>query len=174
MITARGVLMKTLIVYDSVYGNTEQIAKAIAGAIAPLTEVTMCQAAQATPATLEGVDLLIAGAPTHGGRPSPAMQTFLNQIPAGALNKVRVTAFDTRISAEGKGIGLRILMKLLGYAAERMAGTLQRKGGRLAQPPAGFIVDGKEGPLKAGELERAAQWAQGIQRTTGTLQYATG
>jgi flavodoxin I len=152
--------MKTLIVYDSVYGNTEKIAKTIADTIAPVDEVTLLQAGETSPATLETVDRLIVGSPTHGGRPSPTMQAFLNKIPAHALDNVAVTAFDTRISAEGKGFGLRILMRLLGYAAGRIAASLQAKGGRLALPPAGFIVEGKEGPLQAGELERAAAWAR--------------
>jgi flavodoxin I len=158
--------MKTLVVYDSVYGNTAQVAKAIAGAVAPSDEVALLQATEATPSALAGVDLLIVGAPTHGGRPSPTMQTFLNQIPAGTLNNVGVTAFDTRVSTEDKGFGLRILMRVLGYAAERIAGALQRKGGQLAQTPAGFIVEGKEGPLREGELARAATWAEGIRRAT--------
>jgi hypothetical protein len=96
------------------------------------------------------------------------MQAFLNQLPANALNHVGVTAFDTRV--EGKGIGLRILMSLLGFAAGRIAGSLQRKGGQLTTPPEGFIVEGKEGPLKSGELERAVDWAKRIQHASNELQ----
>jgi flavodoxin len=160
--------MKTFVIYDSLYGNTEKIAQAIAGAIGPANDVQLLRASEASPATLAAVDLLVVGAPTHGGRPSPGMQAFLNQIPANALNRVGVTAFDTRV--EGKGIGLRILMSLLGFAAGRIASTLQRKGGKLASPPEGFTVEGKEGPLKSGELERAAEWAKSIQRANNKLQ----
>ncbi len=52
--------------------------------------------------------------------------------------------------------------RLFGYAAGRIADSLKAKGGNLAPPPEGFIVKGNEGPLKEGELERAAGWAKGI------------
>jgi hypothetical protein len=51
-------------------------------------------------------------------------------------------------------------MKMGGYAAPRIARALEKKGGNLAAPPEGFFVEDKEGPLKAGELERAAGWAK--------------
>jgi hypothetical protein len=44
----------------------------------------------------------------------------------------------------------------------RIANNLKGKGGNLVAPPEGFFVTGKEGPLKEGELERAAGWAKGI------------
>jgi hypothetical protein len=65
-----------------------------------------------------------------------------------------VTSFDTRNGTH--------LAKLFGYAAGRIAAILEEKGGSLAVPPEGFIVDGKEGPLKKGELERSGLWAKEI------------
>ncbi|MCL4861392.1 MAG: flavodoxin family protein [Caldilineaceae bacterium] len=151
--------MNTMVVYDSLYGNTEKVAQAIAGAMPPFGAVRALRVGEANLTALESTDLLIVGSPTHGGRATPAIQEFINKIPAGGLKTVRVIAFDTRISAEDKGIGLRFLMRLLGYAAGRIANRLRAKGGSLAAPPAGFIVEGKEGPLKEGELERATAWA---------------
>ncbi len=55
-----------------------------------------------------------------------------------------------------------IIAKLFGYAAGHIADSLKAQGGHIAAPPEGFIVDGKEGPLKQGELERAARWAKAI------------
>lgn len=151
--------MKTGVVYGSMYGNTEKVARAIAGAITASDGVTALRAGEANPADMESAGLLIVGSPTQGGRATPAIQEFISKIPAGGLENVRVTAFDTRFSAQEKGIGLRLLMGLLGYAAGRIANSLQAKGGSLAAPPEGFIVEDKEGPLKEGELERAAGWA---------------
>jgi hypothetical protein len=37
-----------------------------------------------------------------------------------------------------------------------------KKGGELVFPPEGFLVKKSEGPLKDGELERAAEWAKGL------------
>jgi len=66
-----------------------------------------------------------------------------------------VTAFDTRLPTR--------LVGIFGYAAARIADSLKRNGGTLIAPPEGFFVKGKEGPLKEGELERAAGWAKEIE-----------
>ena len=144
--------MKTLVIYDSVYGNTEQIARTIGGAIAG--EVQGLRAGEANPSEVQGVDLLLVGAPTQGGRPTPAARDFLDQIPAQALNGVRVAAFDTRIPAKWAAI--------FGYAARGIARRLKKKGRTLVAPPEGFFVSGAEGSLLDGELERAANWAKEI------------
>ena len=142
--------MKALVVYDSVYGNTEKIAKAIGGAIAG--EVKVLRPGEVNPSDLASLNLLIVGSPTQGGKATQAIKELLNRIPADALKNVNVATFDTRFSTR--------LVKLFGYADGRIADILKDKGGRLAAPPQGFIVKGKEGPLKEGELERAALWAK--------------
>jgi len=150
--------MKALVVYDSLYGNTEKISKAVASAVGGEAK----PAGKVDSSELRGLDLLVAGSPTHGGRPSPGMQSFLNKIPENALNGVKVAAFDTRFEKSGHGIGLRLLMTMVNFAAPRIAKALESKGGKLVAEPEGFIVSGKEGPLKKGELERASSWAKGI------------
>jgi hypothetical protein len=83
-------------------------------------------------------------------------------LPSGSLRGVKVAAFDTRVAvAEGPAI-LKFFVKLFGYAAEPMAKQLVKKGGTQAMEPAGFIVEGTEGPMCEGELERAAAWAARI------------
>lgn len=156
--------MKALVVYDSVYGNTERIAKAIAEAMGSPGEVEVLRAGEANSSKLESLDLLIVGSPTHGGRPTPAIRVFLSKIPTDALRSVAAASFDIRFSAKDQGVGIRMLMRIFGYAAGRIAYSLKRKGAYLAKPPEGFIVEGKEGPLKQGELGRAAAWARGILR----------
>jgi flavodoxin I len=146
--------MKALIVYDSVYGNTEKIARAIAEAITPSGEVRVLRAGEANPSELASVDLLIVGSPTHGGRATPAIQDLLNKVPGLSPQDINVAAFDTRRSTK--------LVAVFGYAAGRIAGKLKTKGGVLIAPPEGFFVTGTRGPLKEGELERAASWAKGI------------
>jgi flavodoxin len=146
--------MKALIVYDSVYGNTEKIARAIAEAITPYGEVKVLRVAEANPSELKTIDLLIVGSPTHGGRPTQAIRDLLNKVPGGSLQGIIVAAFDTRLSTK--------LVGVFGYAAGRIAGNLKRKGGTLIASPEGFFVKGSKGPLKERELERTAGWAKGI------------
>jgi len=145
--------VKALIVYDSVYGNTEKIARAIAEAITPSYEVKVLRVGEANPSELAPTDLLIVGSPTHAGRPTPAIQDLLNKVPKLSQG-INVAAFDTRIPTK--------LVKVFGYAAGRIARNLKGKGGTLIAPPVGFFVTASKGPLKEGELERAAGWAKGM------------
>jgi len=144
--------MKALIVYDSVYGNTEKIARSIGGAITG--EIKVLRIGEVNPSELEPVDLLIVGSPTYGGRPTPATLDFLNNILESAVKGMSVAAFDTRLSAKW--------VKIFGYASGKIAGSLKAKGGTLILSPEGFFVKGAKGPLKEGELERAASWAKEI------------
>ncbi len=158
--------MKALVVYDSAYGNTQRVAEAIAATLA--VEATHSRAAAA--GELEGIDLLVAGSPTQGGRPTKVFQEYLRTIPNGRLDGVAVAAFDTRIPAADSGLPLRLLMNLIGYAAPRIAADLKRKGGRQVIAPEGFVVEGKEGPLREGELERARGWAKQLQETIASVE----
>lgn len=142
--------MNSVILYDSWYGNTEQIARAMADGIGH--GVQRCKVAYATHLELDDIDLLLIGAPTHGGVASPAMNEYLQGLPAGALNGVRVATFDTRVGLSW--------IRFLGYASRRLARTAERKGAVLVAEPMGFYVRGKEGPLRAGEAERAKAWAK--------------
>jgi len=155
--------MKAMVVYDSVHGNTEQVAQAVARALGSPEEVETLRVTEVDVGQLADLDILIVGAPTHAFQPSPAAKTFLKSIPIGALEGVRVAAFDTRISVEDTDSAiLSFMIKLFGYAAKPIGDRLKRKGGDLALPPEGFFVEGTEGPLREGELERAAEWAKPI------------
>lgn len=155
--------MRTLVVYDSVFGNTEHVARAIGDALGTAGEVRVVRVTEVQPGQLAGVDLLIVGSPTRGFRPTPATTNWLKSIPAGSLQGVRVAAFDTRIPMGSNVPGfLRLMVRIFGYAAHPIADRLVKKGGTLAVPPEGFLVTGTEGPLQEGELERAADWARQI------------
>ena len=158
--------MKALVVYDTFFGNTQQIAEAIGAALAEAlgaeAEVHTLRVTDVQPEHLAGVGLLIVGSPTRGGRPSPAMSAWLKALPAHSLTGVRVAAFDNHMSLEGAPGLLRVLVKLLGYADTRIANKLQKKGGMLTPLTEGFRVVASKGPLKEGELARAAEWAEQI------------
>ena len=147
-----GCAVKVLIVYDSLYGNTEEIARAIGGAITG--DVKVLRVGEVNPSELKGFDLLIIGSPTQGGGPTPSIKDFLNKIPELSLQGINIAVFDTRMTTKFVGI--------FGYAAGRIAGSLKGKGSTLAVPPEGFFIKGTQGPLKEGELERAVAWAKAI------------
>lgn len=155
--------MKILIAYDSFFGNTEQIAFAIGNALGPYGQVETFRVNEIKPEQLIGLELLIVGSPTRVFKATKATNKLLSNISSNGLEGVKVVAFDTRIStADVNSRLLNILVRLFGYAANPIADKLVKKGGDLIIPPEGFFVKDSEGPLKDGELERAADWAKKI------------
>jgi flavodoxin len=159
-------MVKYLVIYDSLFGNTEKIARAIGETLVIAGESSILRVGVVKMDTLEGVELMIVGSPTQGFRPTEAMKAFLKAIPDNQLKGIKVAAFDTRFTPNNinKTPVLPYFVKIFGYAAEPIAKALQNKSGKLVISPEGFYVDGKEGPLVEGELERAVTWARNIIR----------
>jgi len=156
--------MKVLIVYDSVFGNTEKIAQVIGNAMGSQAEVNILRVGNVKQENLRGLDVLIVGSPTRAFKPTKEIINFLNGFPKNGLKGVKVAAFDTRftMSAIEESRVLPFLVRLFGYAAKPISNRLKKKGGELIISPEGFFVEGVEGPLKEGEIERAASWAKEI------------
>jgi flavodoxin len=156
--------MKSIVVYDSLYGNTERIAQAIGNALCSPEEASVVQVEKMKTEQLAGIILLVVGSPTQQFKPTAAMSSFLKRIPKNGLKGIKVAAFDTRltISEIEKSPPLPFFVRIFGYAAERIANHLQKKGGELIVPGEGFYVEGMKGPLMDGELERASNWAYGL------------
>jgi hypothetical protein len=114
---------------------------------------------------LTGLDLLGVGSPTRGFRPTEGISKLLNSLPKNHLARVKLADFDTRIllgTIDSKA--LRFLVDKGGYAASTIAKTLEKKGGMRIAAPEGFLVTGEQGPLKEGELERAAAWDEALSK----------
>lgn len=152
--------MKTLVIYDSQFGNTEKVARAIGDGLTGEIEVSHVN--QTNMANLSSYDMIIVGSPTQGGKPTMAVQNFLNNIIPESLRNIKITSFDTRFSEQDSNFALKLLMKTIGYAAPKIAKLLESKGGQSVIAPEGFIVTGKKGPIKDGELERAKNWGRQI------------
>ncbi|MEL7648662.1 MAG: nitric oxide synthase [Sedimentibacter sp.] len=151
--------MKTLIVYDSVFGNTKNVALAMEESLKENGEAAAVHVGKFHLGLLEGVGVLVVGSPTRGFKPTKEIAGFLDKIPAGRLGGMKVMAFDTR--SDVKKIDNKILnfmVKRFGYAAEPIGDKLVKKGGKLAKSPEGFIVSDTEGPMVDGEIERAKNW----------------
>ena len=162
--------MKAVVVYESLWGNTAAIARAIAAGLGP--DAQALSTAEATPEALAGAGLLVAGSPlfafqlptdkireTIRGKAAtfpappdlshPALRTWLESLPHGTG---RAAAFETRLWWSPGGATGAILKALKTAGYEPLA-----RGKR-------FRVAGMTGPLKAGELERARDWGQRLAR----------
>lgn len=163
--------MRAIVVYESLWGNTATIARAIAEGIGP--DARPLTTDEATPAVVAEADLIVAGAPVLGFRlPSdsirasiatsereapappdlshPSMRTWLAGLPAGHAG---AAAFETRFrwSPGGATGGIESGLKGAGY---RPMAKAQK-----------FVVTGKYGPLRAGEAERARRWGEELARS---------
>ncbi len=154
---------KCIIVYDSVFGNTEKIALAISGVLNSVVQTEAIPVSKVLLDNLYGVKLLVIGSPTRSFRPTEAITRFLKSLSKEQVQDLNAAAFDTRIDLRTIESGaLRFIVSKGGYAARTIAKELTSKGARLVVPGEGFLVSGEQGPLKEGELERAAEWARNI------------
>ena len=161
--------MATLVVYESWFGTTRELAQAIAAELHRHGEVSLLSVDDPAP-PLEGFELLVVGAPTHAhglssaatrdaaleqansaGEVGAGMRGWLQQLPPGAGRRAAV--FDTRFE---------LPRLLVGSAARGVAKRLSRRGYELVVAPESFFVLGTPAELKAGELERAAAWARSL------------
>lgn len=156
--------MKSMVVYDSEFGNTRELAVAIAGQLEADGSVQIESVREEQPPVLpDDLKLLVIGGPTQVHRVSPLLRKWLDAIPSYSLDGVEAAAFDTRIP------GARWLT---GAASKGIAKALRRTGATLVAPPESFVVQGREGPLAEGELQRGRAWAANIISHTNTRSVA--
>jgi flavodoxin len=145
--------MKTLVLYDSAYGNTEQIARAIAKGLETAAAVEVMPVDEACRDVFANVDLLVVGSPTQKWSSTPAIKAFLESSPGTLLDGLPTAVFDTRFHQSGW---------ITGSAAKSLAKLLRQHGVSLILPPESFFVADSQGPLEEGELERAEAWGRAI------------
>jgi flavodoxin len=90
--------MKALVIYDSFFGNTEQIAYSIRDSLG--SNVEALRVGDVEPEQISGLEYLIVGSPIRAFKPTKAITTFLKKMPGGSLRGVNVAAFDTRMDKE--------------------------------------------------------------------------
>ncbi|GAB3744080.1 flavodoxin family protein [Amycolatopsis oliviviridis] len=163
--------MRAMVVYESMFGNTEQVAKAVGAGLAPYAEVSVVNVDDVEDVT--ETDLLVVGGPTHvHGMSWPSSRTeaarqAMDDVRSGtglrewlgALNRKSggrpVATFDTRLEKP------RWLTGSAAVGAER---RLRRLGFGPLVPPESFFVemDEQRTVLRAGELDRAREWGAAL------------
>ena len=147
--------MNALVVYHSEFGNTRQVAEAIAEAFDHAGTARTVSAEQLDAADLQGADLVVMGTPTHKMNLPQAVRPVFEQLPRRSLRGVPVAAFDTSYKMPA------LLARFT--AAKRVDRKLRKLGGkRLVRPETFHVHHHHEGPLYDGEVERAKTWAEAI------------
>lgn len=174
--------MRTVIVYESMYGATHALAERMGEALRPHGRVDVVPVGAATHEVLDGADLVLVGGPTHvhgmttprtrhaaieaAAKPDatvepdpdaegPGLRDWFDGLEGGATP---AAAFDTRM--HGPAI-------LMGRASRGIDRRLGKQGFTRVADPESFLVD-KDGRLTDGETDRAAAWAVSVAGTTGT------
>lgn len=165
--------MRAMVVYESMFGSTRQVAEAVAAGLGEAAEVQVTRADSVPAGALEDVDLVVVGGPTHarsmprpgtrrgapdylrrpgndltlepGADTAPGVREWIAALPGVQFT---AAAFDTRVDMSPI---------LTGRASRAIARALARKGARMLLDPASFLVD-RRSRLLAGELERARAW----------------
>jgi hypothetical protein len=168
--------MKTVIIYESVYGTTLLVAEELARVAHEHGDVDLVRAEEADAATVEGADLVLIGGPTHlhgmstratrqlgtaepGGHteeglgpdvPGPGLRDWFRL--SGHVDGTAAAAFDTRL--DGPEF-------MTGRASVGIARRLRHHGFTEVAAPRSFLVT-RENRLMSGEAERARQWAVSV------------
>jgi Flavodoxin domain len=170
--------VKTVVAYESMYGNTRQIAEAIAEG---LGKADLLAVNDGEPSAADDADVVIVGGPTHmhgmattmsrkgtgqaaeeegtdlepGAVDGPGLRKWL----AGRKGDgKKAAAFDTRIDKSPV---------LTGAASRGIAKRLKKAGYDVVADPESFFVEDSEGPLADGELERAKAWGASLAEQFG-------
>lgn len=180
--------MKSVIIYESMFGNTHAVADAIAAGLRTEGEASVVSAAEAGKADLSGIDLLVIGGPTHvhglpwlASRRSAAHEAEssagrLHVEPgASGRNGLRPVLEDLpeggHSGSEGDGAKRPAAAAfdtrrsgpslLTGRASRAIAKRLRQRGYESAAAPVSFLVDGRE-QLLDGEIDRAVEWGKSL------------
>ncbi|MFD5432980.1 flavodoxin family protein [Kitasatospora sp. NPDC127067] len=176
--------MHTVIVYESMYGNTREVAEAIAEGVRrtdPGAAVDCLPVSEANADTARSADLLVVGGPTHMHGMSSGISRRMAAAAEGHKEGRVEAAAEARETAEGPGLrawfhdlpttgsgtcaaafDTRVDMPRAGGAANGIAHRLSHHHYDVVAEPEGFIVEGNDGPLRAGELDRARAWGAGL------------
>jgi hypothetical protein len=166
-----------LVVYESMFGDTRQVAEAIGVGLAGKYQVTVVAVHRLAPGQLHGVDFLVVGGPTHvrGMSRSKTRAAALDQAarpgrpvtvdPEAAAGPGLREWFGTLTDAPGLAAAfdtrVQLSQILTGRAAPKIAHSLQRAGCRLVAEPESFLVT-KQTTLVAGEQQRARAWGENL------------
>lgn len=135
---------RAIVIFDSKFGNTGEVAKQLAGGLQRAgLSVDCLNMRDVNIETLENYDLIAVGAPTQAFTASKPMKDFLTRLDdVKTLKGKHGFAFDTKFAS-----------RLSGSAAKYIEGHLSKMGIDIVRPRESAIVKKTEGPLEEGEPE---------------------
>jgi flavorubredoxin len=135
---------RAIVIFDSKFGNTGEIAKSLAGGLERAgLDVDCLNMRDVKIEALSDYDLIAVGAPTQAFSASKPMKDFLQKLAETETVKGKLGfAFDTKFASP-----------LSGSASKYIEGRLSKLGAKIVRPRQSAIVKKSEGPLAEGEPE---------------------
>jgi len=147
------VKMKGIVVYDSSYGNTKQIAETIGETLKESgIEVDTFYVKDVKKLSARDYNFLVLGSPTKFGTMSFTIKGFLGKVKDKEWMNRPFAAFDTENPEN--------IERKEGSAAEKIAEKLGEKQMNQLLPVLKAVVLDWKGPLQQGEIERAKKYAR--------------
>ena len=168
--------MRAVVLYESMYGNTHQVATAIGDGLREgFDEVQVVPAGDAGAERVGGADLLVVGGPTHAHSISRASTRHQ------AVEDARNPDHDLEVDPDAEGPGIRdwiatapatgrfaafdtrvdLPVLLSGRASKAISRKLRHHGLAEVVDPESFLVT-KDSELEPGETDRARDWGRQI------------
>lgn len=136
-------MKSAIVIYDTMYGSTEKIARALMeGMEGKELKVDICKANEVDVSKLGEYDLLAVGGPTHAFRASKPIKELLKKLGGADLRGKKVFAFDTKFKKWWAG-----------SAAKGIEKNLSKLGMEVVRPCHSAAVKGGKGPLEEGAEE---------------------
>jgi flavodoxin len=147
-------LTKTIVVYESKYGNTKTVAERIAQGIRTGKGISVetKELKEVDMKNLPGYDVIIIGSPTHWGGPTRGIRKFIDRLGKLDLKKKLAATFDTYISKDFE------------FSVKKMEKSLTEKapGLKIVSPGLSIKVQGMKGPIVEGEFDKCEEFGEQI------------
>ncbi len=141
-------MKKAIVIYDSRFGNTEKIARALARGIEKQgVKVDCFKVDEVDVQKLVEYDFLAIGGPTHMLGMSEPMKEFLENLNSVDISGKKGFCFDTRNQSRFNRFDLN-------SAAKRIEKKMKRMRVKMIKPRKSVMVEGREGPLEEAAQEK--------------------
>jgi hypothetical protein len=177
-------MRRAVVIYESMYGNTEQIATAIGAGLAEVMAADVIEVGKAPTSLAQDVGLIVVGGPTHtfgmsrpGTRAAAAKEVQTPLVSSGIgvrewLELLEPAGAPTAAATYDTHVDHPQLLCHVGSAASAIAKRLDKLGYATAADPEHFWVAATLGPLREGELQRARAFGRSLAEMVGTTKLA--
>ena len=147
-------MTKVIVVYESKYGNTKQVAETI---IEGINEIQKIEAVLGEPKRVEltevlDSDVILIGSPNHFGGPTRGIKKFIDKLGKLPLKDKMFAVFDTYINGDFE------------KAVKKMEKRISEKVPELKQIASGLSikVQSAKGPIPEEELLKCKEFGEKI------------